>query len=67
MAKAKHPARAILTEAEMAMLARLIDSYRLYVVPHTKAMKPRKVASASLTDNGRGVLFYLSQMPTELP
>lgn len=67
MAKAKRAAAPVLSEEEMNVLLRLVDSERLYVVPLTKAQKPRKVASASLTDGGRGVLLYLSKMPTELP
>ena len=67
MPKPKRGARAALTEAEMNLLLRLVDEDRLYVVPFTKAQKPRKVASASLTDGGRAVLLYQSKMATELP
>lgn len=51
----------------MTLLIRLADEERLYVVPATRAQKPRKVASASLTANARAVLLYPSRMPTELP
>jgi hypothetical protein len=61
------PRGPIITEDEIKVMTRLVDSDRLYVVPATKAMKPRKVAAASLTDGGRSVLLYLSKMPTELP
>jgi hypothetical protein len=71
MAKAKRAdgaaARNMLSEAEMNLLMRLVEEERLYVVPATKAQKPRKVASASLTAGGRAVLLYQSKMPTELP
>ena len=67
MPKPKRAARAALSEAEMKLLLRLVEEERFYVVPFTKAQKPRKVASASLTEGGRAVLLYQSKMPTELP
>jgi hypothetical protein len=67
MAKAKPGARTAISEAEIALLNRLIDRDCIYVVSLTKAMRPRKVASASLTEGGRILLLYLSKMPAELP
>lgn len=67
MPKAKRAARAALSDAEMTLLLRLVEEERLYVVPATARQKPRKVASASLTDGARAILLYQSKVPTELP
>jgi hypothetical protein len=70
MAKAKRTGGAAtraLSEDEMNLLIRLVEEERLYIVPLTKAQKPHKVASASLTAGGRAVLLYQSKMPAELP
>ena len=55
-----------LSEAEMRLLERLVDSGMLIAVPPKGKGKPRPVISASLIGGGKNVLLYLSQEPAEL-
>jgi len=55
-----------LSEAEMRLLERLIDTGMLIAVPPKGKGKPRPVISASLIGGGKNVLLYLSQEAVEL-
>ncbi len=55
-----------LTEAEMALIERLVDRGALVTVPAVKSQKPHKVIAASLAEHGSCVLLYLSAKPMEL-
>lgn len=65
---AKKTAKALpdLSQADMALLERLVDSGVLVAVPPKGKGKPRPVISASIIGGGKNVLLYLSQEPVDL-
>jgi hypothetical protein len=69
MPKKKAPASLsppILSQGEMRVLEKLIESGVLIAVPPKRMGKPRPVISASLTPGSQTILLYLSQEPAQL-